>query len=175
MLVLAAVALLGACGSDDSSSDATTTSTTSTTPADETTTTQPELFGGDVCTALDPADLSEVTNEEFDEGTSGEDSCTYTSTTGSAISINVADVSDSSVEDTLAAGSSECDDGTVETVTFEGADGAFTCAVDDVATVAAIGSGVIVVLTGETTDPAVDTAGVTAALVQILENAIAGG
>jgi hypothetical protein len=185
--LLVAAALLGACGSDgDETADTTTTEAEATTTvADEATTTTEasstdggtgeDLFGGDVCNALDPTDISAVTGEDFDAGTTGESSCTYRSTQGSAIAINVTDVSKMSVDVALEGATTACDEGTVEELTFEGAEGAFSCQVGSIASVAALGSGALVVLTGITTDPAVDTAGVIGALVQILENAIAGG
>ena len=171
---LSGCALIVACpsGSDGQSEETTTTTTTTTEPTSDD---GGELFGGDVCKALDPANLSEVTGEPFDEGTSGESSCTYASTQGSAIAINVTDVSKVPVDAALEGATAPCDAGTVTELTFDGAGGAFSCQVDGVASVAAIGSGALVVLTGYTTDPTIDTEGVIAALVQILENAIAGG
>lgn len=183
LALVAVVALVSSCGSDGDDGVAVATST-STTVAEETTTTEPtsddgsttdELFGGDVCTALDPANLSEVTGEEFDEGTAGESSCIYTSTLGSAISIIVTDVSEIPIAAAIEGAATPCDAGTVTELSFEGAGGAFTCQVEGVASVAAIGSGALVVLTGYTTDPTITTEGVIEALVAILENAIGGG
>ena len=172
LMSLAGALLLGACGSGGGGNEAEAPTTT----AETTTTVAPaEFFGGDLCKALDPADLSAVTNEDFDDGTNGESSCTYTSTKGSAIAITVSDASAVPVAAAIEGATSRCDDGTVAELTFDGSSGAFSCQVEGIASVAAIGSGALVVLTGATTDPSIDVDGVIAALVQVLENAIAGG
>ena len=145
------VALLGACGSEDDDGEAL----------------------GDVCALLDPADLEDVTGVPFEDQEGGEASCTYISSTGAAIALNVADVR-GAAEAGLGGAQSTCDDGTAEEIDIADTDGAFTCLVTGLPTVAAVGGGgYLVVLTGDDADTEVDDATITDSLVTILESSIA--
>lgn len=175
--LLVAGVLLAACGSDDASSDDTTT----TEPSEETTTTAADTTsttgggsGVDVCSLFDPADLEAVTGLPFEEQEGDDTSCTYSSSTGAAIAVNIADVRDAP-DLGIEGAQTTCEDGSVEEITVTQADAAFTCIVSGIPTVAAVGGdGFLVVLTGDDADEAVDDGTITDALVQILENAIAG-
>lgn len=184
VVLFAAVALLGACGSDgddDAADDTTTTQaddTTTTTEEEETTTTtegddgEDDELAVDVCELFDPADLEDVTGLPFEDQESTATSCTYLSSTGAAIAANVADVRDAPQAGYDGAAAT-CEDGTREDVTITEADAAFSCIVQGIPTVTALGGdGFLVILTGDDEDEAVDDATITQALIQILENAI---
>lgn len=175
--LVVAGALAAACGDDDNASDTTTTTEaeeTTTTEADEeeTTTTDDGSDGEGACSLLDPADLEEVTGVAYEVQSEDETSCVYQASSGAAIALNVADVSGAE-EAGLEGARSTCEDGTAEDITLPTASGAFTCLVTGIPTVAAAGEGVLVVLTGDDPDEAVEDATILDALVQILENALA--
>jgi hypothetical protein len=178
-------ALLSACGGDDSSAD----KADSTEKSDKTTTTEGDKAdegradgstdGGltdDPCSLLDPADLGAVTGIEFDDAQPGENSCTYTSSSGgAAIALNIADLQGAPASAAIQAAQTTCDAGTVKELEFSNADGGFGCLVGGVATVAATGDGVFAVLTGATINTSVDSDQIMQDLATILENAITGG
>lgn len=181
------VALLGACGDDDDDAGDETTTTTeeeTTTTEEETTTTKAEKTttsesdGGidtdDACSLLDPAVIEDATGMAFEETQSTATSCLYQAEDGSAVALNLADVS-ADPQAGLAGAKTTCEPGSAEDITVAGAGGAFSCLVSSggqsIPTVAGVAKeGSLVVITGASADTSLDTDTVIAALVEILES-----
>ncbi len=164
LAVLAVGALVGACssGDDDASGDS-----PSTTKDDG------EVLVEKPCDVLDVRDLSDVTGLEFDNATPSLNTCVYTSSTGlSAIAVNFRSIGEVSAEQALQAAHASCDEGTVQELELDNADGGFGCLVDDVPTVVATGGGIVAILTGSTLNENVDRAQILTDLATILAHAV---
>jgi nitrous oxide reductase accessory protein NosL len=154
-----AVCLLAACGDDDDEGGATTTSNRISTEG--------------VCEVLDADHVSQVMGVEFDEALSGDASCTYTSSTSeTAFTLQVTDRGTNDAALVLETMGGSCDPDTREDRTFSRADGGFSCLAGGVPNVVAAGSGVVLVLTGNSREPGVSPQMVVEDLVTILEDAI---
>ena len=172
LALFAVVALLGACGGDDDKDDKADSTTTTAEEADDTTTTAADE--DNPCSLLELSKLSDVTGVTFDGAEPEANACTYTSSEAEVvIRLDVTAITGKTAEQALADAAAKCDEGTVEEVAFDDADGGFSCTVGEIPVVAATGEGAFAVLTAEAPGE-VPREQMIADLTTILQDAISG-